>query len=440
MQNTNLWQIAVTVILYSVSAVTAMAEWNSHAVRQLNGTSPEIRIPAKFQIVTESWNRVVAVPYIVYMPEKDRLLMLVSCDYPHQAMVLSSDDHGEHWTKPSYVHVDDKGKPDTGMGVSLTYLGKGNVTLVAGKRWFSGDYGATWKDSIPVEPMPNKKPWNTWDPMLVERDAATGTVVRLFETGYDVDWPAYQAAKGADYSFAHLRTSTDAGRHWSQAVQVPQWRGVSEVALLRAANGDLVAACRTDIPPKFKGQTLDHYEGLAVSISKDGGRSWSTLNKLYDWGRHHPAMLLMPNGDILMTYVVRLGYVDAKDGTPQFGVEAVVSHDNGATWDLDHRYILHFWKGNRKDENAWWASSQCTSPVLLPDGSVLTAFGTGYRVAPKPAVPNQPAPRDIGLVLWRFGGAISDTDRTIRNAPKDSDVRNLFDPSTGKPATSQQHR
>jgi hypothetical protein len=215
---------------------------------------------------------------------------------------------------------------------------------------------------------------------------------------------------------------------------------VSEVALLRAANGDLVAACRTDIPPKFKGQTLDHYEGLAVSISKDGGRSWSTLNKLYDWGRHHPAMLLMPNGDILMTYVVRLGYVDAKDGTPQFGVEAVVSHDNGATWDLDHRYILHFWKGNRKDENAWWASSQCTSPVLLPDGSVLTAFGTGYRVAPKPAVPNQPAPRDIGLVLWRFGGAISDTDRTIRNAPKDSDVRNLFDPSTGKPATSQQHR
>ncbi len=48
------------------------------------------RLPAQFQIVTESWNRVVAVPYIIYMPEKDRLLMLVNCDYPHHAEVLFS--------------------------------------------------------------------------------------------------------------------------------------------------------------------------------------------------------------------------------------------------------------------------------------------------------------------------------------------------------------
>ncbi|GIS59342.1 MAG: hypothetical protein CM1200mP2_15670 [Planctomycetaceae bacterium] len=37
-----------------------------------------------------------AVPYIVNMPEKDRVLMLVGCDYPHRAFVLTSDDQAEH--------------------------------------------------------------------------------------------------------------------------------------------------------------------------------------------------------------------------------------------------------------------------------------------------------------------------------------------------------
>ena len=54
------------------------AQWKPHVVRQLNGRAGEIKLPAQLQIVTERWNRVVAVPYLVYMPEKNRLLMLVS--------------------------------------------------------------------------------------------------------------------------------------------------------------------------------------------------------------------------------------------------------------------------------------------------------------------------------------------------------------------------
>ena len=139
-----------------------------------------------------------------------------------------------------------------------------------------------------------------------------------------------------------------------------------------------------------------------------------------------------------MTYVVRLGYVRNAEGFPQFGVEAVVSHDNGQTWDLDHRYLLHTWVGNRKGSNEsapgpqeWWASSQATSSVLLPDGSIMTAFGTGYRS--KPDANNQSTPRDVGLVQWRLGDQPVSDDRTMRDAPFDSDVRNLFDPATGKP-------
>ena len=62
--------------------------WREHIVRRMGGAQSDERIPAKLQIVSENWNRAVAVPFIVFMPEKDRLLMLASCDYPHRAMVL----------------------------------------------------------------------------------------------------------------------------------------------------------------------------------------------------------------------------------------------------------------------------------------------------------------------------------------------------------------
>ena len=139
----------VTVIV--VAAVSApsvgLAQWQAHEVRQLNGQAGQRRLPARFQIVTESWNRVVAVPFMVNMPEKDRLLMLVGCDYPHRAFVLTSDDRGATWTDPRPVRVGDDGKPSIGMGTGLAYLGKGTLLfyedgiLAAGQpsRWFSTD-------------------------------------------------------------------------------------------------------------------------------------------------------------------------------------------------------------------------------------------------------------------------------------------------------------
>ena len=186
----------------------------------------------------------------------------------------------------------------------------------------------------------------------------------------------------------------------------------------------------------MEGETLDHYEGLGISISADDGRTWSAVRKLYDWGRHHPSLLLLPSGEIVMTYVVRQGYIDTPEGFPQFGIEAVVSRDHGQTWDLDHRYLLHTWVGNRKGSNqnlpgpqAWWASCQATSTVLLPEGTILTAFGTGYRSQPN--AQGMSAPRDVGLVRWRLNEQPVSPDRRIREAAADSDVRNWLDPQTG---------
>lgn len=410
-------------------ALKITGPWKPHVVRLLNGANP-VLLRAQLQIVTEAWNRVVAVPYIVYMPEKDRLLMLVGCDYPHHAMVLSSDDHGAHWTDPRPIYLDKDGKTTPGLGTSLTYLGNGKVLLATDRLWFSSDYGETWggpepqSEPLSVPPTADGKTWNLWDPILVEKKDDGS--LRLVETGYAMNTELYEAAQGPGYSTGQLRFSTDGGRTWSSPTVPPEWKGINEVALVRAANGNLVAACRTDISAHFKGQTLDHFEGLAASVSKDDGLTWSEPNRLYDWGRHHPCMVLMRNGDIVMTYVVRKGYTEGAEGFARFGIEAIVSHDNGESWDLDHRYILHVWTGNRKGPEYWWASSQATSTVLLPDDSLLTAFGTGYRSQPGPT---GLGPRDAGLIRWRLSDAPLSDEHAITAAPPDSELRNVFVPN-----------
>jgi hypothetical protein len=407
-------------------ACSARAEWAAHSVFVINAPEPPIALRAEHQVVTESWNRVTAVPSIVYMPERDRLLLLLSCDYPHQAMVLNSSDHGATWSSPRYVHPGPTGTGDTGMGYGITYLGGGEVILMAGQRWFSEDYGATWEESQAIPPLPDGSTWNGWEPIFVDRGIG-GQVSRLIETGYGMNHENYHAANGPGYSTGHLRESLDHGRTWGAPLQVPEWTGFSEVHLVRAGNGDLVAACRTDIPLRFNGQTLDHYEGLAVSRSADNGKTWSTPHGLYDHGRHHPSMVLLPNGDLVMTYVVRMGYTAAGDGLPRFGIEAVISQDHGLTWDLDHKYVLDAWIGNRTGDNAWWASSQATSTVLLPDGSLLTAYGTGYRSEPN--AQNLPAPRDVAMVRWNLSDQPLNSTRAVRDAAIVSDTRNVFDPT-----------
>ena len=424
--------IALVLCALLINSTVGVADWHPHDVRQQNGRDPEIRLPARFQMLTESWNRVVATPYIVYMPEKDRLLMLVNCDYPHRAFMLTSDDQGASWTDPYPALVDETGKPPAfvgeglagDMGTALAYLGNGKAVFYTCRDsrggenncWFSRDYGNTWGDSVSLAaPSSSPKPWSVWDPPLVDRNPKTGKVIRLAQT-------SYQQTGTSQDSQAFIHFSTDEGKTWSKSIQVPQWHGVNEVALLRAGNGDLVAGCRTDVPDWSKDK-MDHYEGLGVSISKDDGHTWSAVNMLYNHGRHHQSFVLMPDGNIVMTYVVRLGYVDSEDGFRQFGIEAVVSHDHGRTWDLDHKYILHAWTGNQTGKIAWYPSSQQTSSKLLPDGSIITAFGTGYRIS------EEQAPRDVGLVRWRLNTEPVNTDTTIRDAPIDSDLRNIFDPS-----------
>ena len=400
-------QLPCALVALLAASSLCTGEWQQHEIEQLNGKAPRIKSTAQFQIITLPWQKwqPITYPYMVYMPEKDKLLMLLMYEGETKAGVVSSIDGGATWTRPKYV--------GDGWSIDLSYLGDGTAVFKSANRyWFSHDYGETWEDSVPAPGSGNGEPFYEDSPFLVDRDPATGRVTRLWATGKK---PGLACL---------LRYSDDEGRTWSPCRHIPQWGRTGEIVLHRVDGDNLIAACRVSLP-QFEGK-IDHFSGLGISVSGNNGQSWSELNILYAWGRHMSSMVTLDNGDIVLTHVAREGYVRTEDGYPQFGIEAVISCDKGRTWDLDHRYLLAVWKGNRKGAKQWQASPQRTATVLLPDGSLVTAFGTGYRN--KEFRINQHSPQDIGLVRWRVHDKRLSPDTTIRDAPYDSDARNVFDP------------
>jgi len=443
-------------------SVPCLAEWRDHEIQLVNGKAGRIKLPTKIQIVNEKWTPLSAMtentfgaelrwPYIVYMPEKKRLLMLLSMGHPGGApwaVLISSDDLGATW---SYLRPPSRRPGSTRGGFGLTYLGNGRLFFDVHhsmepeegnqKITFSDDYGKTWSKPV-VKPLaPGGGMWINWDQYWVDKDPKTGKTTRIWGTGGNGNGTYEPFLWFTHGTQALLRSSTDEGRTWNKGRFIPEWRGALETAIVRAKNGDMVVTCRPDPLKRFyEGVPLpdiDGHCGFGVSISKDNGQSWTKFidNMIYGWGRHHSSMVVLPNGDIVMTHVVRVGYVDSPDGFPQFGIEAIVSHDNGKTWDLDHKYILALWKGkiSTKEDRNWYMfpAPKSTCSILLPDGTILTAFGTGYRIKKRREkfARGDMFPRDIGLVQWRPSDQKLNSDTTIAKAPFDSNLRNIFDPN-----------
>jgi len=66
-KNGTLGWLALSLVLALSRIATGAGAWQPHEIRQINGTAGEVRLPAQFQIVTESWKRVVAAPYLAYV-------------------------------------------------------------------------------------------------------------------------------------------------------------------------------------------------------------------------------------------------------------------------------------------------------------------------------------------------------------------------------------
>lgn len=298
--------------------------------------------------------------------------------------VAFSADGGETWSPLRRVGRDVYGRP---MG--LTALGNGDVMFAAeastggGKpvRFFSKDYGRTWRERRELPVSSYGRRINTEGNYLVDRDES-GRAVRIAAFGWmgprDYHYPTDAALGGFHWSY-------DDGRTWSAELCPREWtweetfegqtyrRGVSEGSLVRAANGWIVAALRTDMEARFFRLSNDNLEGTGVSISRDDGRTWSPVQVLFPGGKMHAHLLVLPDGTLVLTYIVRQDIVDGRLSSYTRGCGAILSRDNGLTWDTEHEIMLDRFELADGTPHTLPCGHLCST--LLADGVIVTSYG-----------------------------------------------------------------
>ncbi|NKB70516.1 MAG: hypothetical protein GKR89_25890 [Candidatus Latescibacteria bacterium] len=215
----------------------------------------------------------------------------------------------------------------------------------------SADGGLTWSGKQPFPTLPDGRVTYRHGTVLVEDETLSG--IFMVEGGPDKSgWSAGSL----------LRRSRDGGRTWNEGIWLPpQWQ-TSEGSLARANDGALVVSLRTAQAPDMPSY-CDHWRRITTARSLDEGLTWTDHQVHFDYGKVHSGLLILDNGDILMTYAVRMGELD---GQIYHGIEAVLSRDHGKTWDWARRFILFRW--------AMHQSMHSPVSVQLADGRTLTVF------------------------------------------------------------------
>lgn len=172
------------------------------------------------------------------------------------------------------------------------------------------------------------------------------------------------------YTAVFLEGTPD-GTQWRYLSHVPNPNrfGFTENALVRAGDGRLICLLRVDFdPPPPPGELPEDANGngfardgygyyIYYSESTDEGRTWSEPVRTPVWG-HPPFALRLRSGRLLMVCGHR---------RPPFEVRAVLSHDDGRTWDTDNIRTIHRWTPGKNDIGYPVA-------VQLEDGAILCAF------------------------------------------------------------------
>jgi len=384
--------IAAAFVLLGMGVNVSLAEWQPHQIKVGDGQGGYTLKPAQIQSVGAPGSTFFA-PYGMVKMDNGRLAMIagrkVGTNEWHTALTFSNDE-GNTWSAPQDV-PGVTGDANAARASVLTYHGGSTLSFVIGfkansPRYISTDYGQTFPTIVNSPSLPGGRYYRAEGNEAVDYDA-NGNATKIMSIGYN--WlPGHGRFPRGDAS-AFFRYSTDGGLTWQGEVTPPEWkfdvkyngttytRGATEGSVVRAANGDLVASLRTDMPPQYYPGGDDSCMGTAISISHDEGQTWSELNHLYSAGRHHGNLQRTPDGDLVLTIINRHDIRDEyhPEGYPDsdmIGATALVSHDHGATWNQDREVTL--------DE----FSNPATFPktrtghigaVVLDDGTMISAYG-----------------------------------------------------------------
>ena len=183
----------------------------------------------------------------------------------------------------------------------------------------------------------------------------------LLAAGYSYSQP--YAIPGAEGTSLFLR-SEDEGRSWRYFSHVdnphPFWWG--EPGILAGPNGRVLAMLRVDRPrasttPETRYDPYARWDYLYQTESQDNGLTWSQPVKTPVWG--HPGYLKrLRSGAILLVYGHR---------RPPHSVRAILSRDEGKTWDLKTMRELKVWEPGNYDIGYPRATQ-------LEDGTIVCAY------------------------------------------------------------------
>ncbi len=252
-----------------------------------------------------------------------------------------------------------------GGTVTLTFCNKATRAIVQHERIGYRPYQAEAVEPGDIHPVSDIGPFTRFNSHGMKR-LADGTILAA---GY----APFLSPTGRDKTTAVFLASTDEGRSWAYRGHTPNPNlfDFSEPDVLETRDGRLVALLRTDWdrvpveerPPDRRSATHPNYQEIGYgwflyqAESSDGGCTWSEPVQLPLWG-HPPCLLRLASGNILLVYGHR---------RPPWEIRAILSRDEGRTWDLDSLRVVHTFEPGHYDMGYPVATQ-------LADGSVVCAF------------------------------------------------------------------
>jgi photosystem II stability/assembly factor-like uncharacterized protein len=202
-------------------------------------------------------------------------------------------------------------------------------------------------------------------------------------------------------TIAYLWTSRDGGRTWDRSaprVTIGSYGTrpydnydafFTEDFTILSRSGKLLHFIRCGPPspmyPMNDGRATpagdDGIDRMLRCESDDGGRTWGEVRDHGDYGMHYPRVLRLHDGRLLLTFTQR-------SLTYPIGLQAVLSHDDGQTWDFQNdRLIL--------EGKTPWGLPQgggFGNSVQLADGGLVSCYS--YRGADNKT--------HVEVVRWRL--------------------------------------
>jgi sialidase-1 len=288
------------------------------------------------------------------------------CPYG-KTQVITSDDNGKTWSKPSVIN--NTALDDRDAGIIQTKKG----TLV--QSWFTslafndparkGTYELYARIGEKIPDETKKQLLGNWTRRSEDGGKTWLTPVR--STGTAPHGPI--ALKNGDLLYISTiqrggkaviiaERSTDDGRTWKVTGEIERATGflesgLSEPHAVELKSGKIIAMIRNE--PKDRTQCF-----LLQSESLDGGKTWSQMKSTGIWG-YPPHLKQLNNGWVLVVYGVR---------KEPYGERACISKDEGKTWEYQDEITLCL----ADSQDLGYPSS-----TQLDDGSILTV----YYQAPK---------------------------------------------------------